>query len=144
MGDRCTGHCCDTIALSYPPEFLAGLTLNNDALFVLANWRYLGQRTPREAGVLDKAYMLTELREGIERLHFYQCMRWDAETGNCMVYDSRPRLCRDHPTPREGPCERKGCTADSARNRPCGPLANRPEPRRLSIYRHEVILKEEA
>jgi len=135
MAGRCTGHCCDTIPLSYSPDTLAVLTLNLDALFILDNWKYLGELTVKEAGVLDKVYMLRELADGSARMHFYQCLRWDAVTGNCTVYDSRPRLCKDHPTPGAGPCERKECTSDSARNRPCGPLAPQWRPRSLSIFK---------
>lgn len=29
--------------------------------------------------------------------YFHSCKHWDAETGDCRIYNERPDLCRDYP-----------------------------------------------
>lgn len=120
MGDRCTGHCCKVFSLPASPAELKQR----------ARWsrrhRLTGKlpgpasdRAPAPLLVEDIEQIATMAQpigysrndpitgvEWLKAVHWYTCRNLDA-AGNCTVYDTRPRMCREYPYGRQ--CQHKAC-----------------------------------
>ena len=84
MTSPCTGECCSDFILSQAP--------NSD--------------TPD-----DKLIRAMVIPNGKGKGHF-TCRFWDEETRLCLIYQSRPQMCRDFPDAYSGPCSFCGWTQD--------------------------------
>lgn len=86
---RCVGHCCRVFSLPMRPEELRA-SRDPEATKIAGMVIYLGH------------YLSTELpgappqNEGV-REHFYTCINRNTVTGDCMAYETRPRMCREFP-----------------------------------------------
>ena len=122
MGDRCRGHCCKAFCLSVPLEDIRlsaeaekrgeteyvrtngtmGLLLEDAAIcapiFVLLGEFKMNPYTGTKFDYLTPLYTCKELKEN----------------GDCGIYDSRPKVCRDYPHGR--PCDFPECQWDEAKN----------------------------
>lgn len=127
---RCSGQCCRSFSLPVSPERIAeGLThlkrFNTDPEY---RERYMkgeepAKFTPEDGEVLlpmlvsiveafpgdphptDTGAMIT-----MDHTWYYTCVHFDDRTGNCGIYDRRPRMCRDYPYGTT--CQYNGCTMD--------------------------------
>lgn len=105
--NRCTGHCCKDFYLPFAPIQLAHETKK----LAIGKSRY-------EAKDFEKiSKMLIFLRTNHNKRraravggfeYRYTCKHFDRETGNCMNYENRPRMCSDYPY--GGKCTYRGCT----------------------------------
>jgi hypothetical protein len=86
---RCTGHCCKAFYLPYGyVEILR-----------------------RSATIKDGAQiasMVIPLPKEPDGGYRYTCKWFDAERGDCSIYEDRPHMCYRHPE--ELPCDFPGCT----------------------------------
>lgn len=98
MGDRCTGHCCREFTLPFSDQeiedYAAGRNLppdeSSDSGFMARNAVFVGKS--RYGG------------------KYFTCKQYDAETGDCRAYESRPRVCKQYPNYKSGwVCGNKGC-----------------------------------
>lgn len=96
---RCTGHCCERIFLrdgDGQPIDIAKL-----------------KATPRAFVDGEKVVdMLIDHPSGEPNV--FTCRHFDRETRNCMIYETRPEVCRTYPNGRS--CTFEGCTLE---NRGC-------------------------
>lgn len=100
MADRCTGHCCKSFYLPYTVEGLRELAARKAAEGV---WE-----TAVEARQVADMIVPVEGEE-----NRYSCIHHSADTGDCGIYLTRPRMCRDFPDDR--PCPFVGCEWDAAK-----------------------------
>jgi len=109
---RCTGHCCQRFPL---PLRLADLTVNAQAALrgedVDANGR---KRISDIVFIHDMVVPLGEPKtypNGDEG-EYYTCRHLNKETGDCTVYEKRPRMCSEYPY--GGACDYvgRGCTME--------------------------------
>ncbi|MDQ7818704.1 MAG: YkgJ family cysteine cluster protein [Melioribacteraceae bacterium] len=125
---RCTGHCCKDFTLAYSPEelkkeFDETLSKNRKILKQIKDRekRYDETISYMKSDIYLVPQMVIHLAS-IEvncngelhplTLHHYTCTNHDPVTGNCKIYEARPRMCSnfpyyDHPN---GECPYKGCT----------------------------------
>lgn len=103
---RCTGHCCRSFRLSRPPGNPASAQpLDVDDFTVATMVLPLGvfpAGTPLPNGQTSRGGA------------YYDCRHQQAN-GDCAIYESRPRMCRDYP--KAGQCDKAGCTDACARPR---------------------------
>ena len=98
MGDRCTGHCCREFTLPFSDteveDYAAG-----------RNW-------PDDAGS-DRGFMARNavfVGKGPRGTSYFTCKQYDADTGDCRAYETRPGTCSRYPEHRKGwVCGNKGC-----------------------------------
>lgn len=83
MTERCTGHCCRCFPVSSTLDHLRSIAANP------------GNASAAEAAQI--ADMLIPLGQREDGREMYTCRHHDAETGDCRIYDDRPRMCRDYP-----------------------------------------------
>lgn len=91
---RCTGHCCRRFPLSHTLEQLRAYAADTSK----AN-------ASEAAKILDMLISLDVREDGRE---MYTCRHHDTETGDCRIYEDRPRMCRDYPYGKS--CEHGECT----------------------------------
>lgn len=114
---RCTGHCCRSFNISISQETLDKMrAARSEGRSVSVDFKSQYQ------GDLDKvADMLIPLGNfvvtpGGDRFRWsddgdsqwYTCKHHNRETGDCMNYENRPQLCREHPYGRR--CNYVDCT----------------------------------
>jgi Fe-S-cluster containining protein len=96
---RCTGHCCRSFRLS---NSVANLRASEslEARLVAA--------LVKPVGIFPAGVTLPtgDVSRGGA---YFDCRMLD-RNGDCMIYESRPQMCRDYPA---GPCQRVGCTASA-------------------------------
>ncbi|KKK79505.1 hypothetical protein LCGC14_2832790, partial [marine sediment metagenome] len=109
---RCTGHCCREFPLPFGPEKLKEQCRRN------------GQRNDiTKAPVLDgdviadmvvyrgfRRWSCDNIAEELQaqsEMHFYTCRHFDKESGDCAIYETRPRMCKDYPY--RGTCGHSDC-----------------------------------
>lgn len=100
---RCTGHCCRRFPLT-----ATYVEVKAAAEVVKAGG------SDRYQDTVFIADMLIPLEPAADGKEYFTCRHHDVATGNCGVYESRPRLCREHPfygRP-EGTCSTPDCTLD--------------------------------
>lgn len=121
---RCTGHCCRAFTLPFTPQGLAALVAReahlpkSEARELAPMLVYLGTFEPQEA----------EARFGhcsSGEHHYWTCRNHDRVTGNCTIYETRPRMCIDYPYGK--PCNYIECTSQ-------------PEPELVQIKLHRDAL----
>ncbi len=102
MGDRCTGQCCRAFFLPYSPEALDALAArqpDEETLQVHGMVVHLGLFDVNPAGGLNPV-----------PCHYYTCKHFDEPSGNCGIYETRPKMCRDFPYGK--PCPFPDCGWD--------------------------------
>lgn len=106
--NRCTGHCCraftvDMKALSWQYEN------------VLLKRAFDIQLTEHEADIEMIAEMLCEPAKfchiGFDDVQRFSCKNLNQETGDCMAYAERPKMCWNYPY--GGMCEYRECQMES-------------------------------
>lgn len=118
MADRCTGKCCEMFHLPHSPlrikAHARAITNKSGTAYVYEN----GKRT--RVNQLQDGEMITSMVEFIESMpkdadkpdgdmiYWYSCKNWDAKSGDCTVYETRPRMCRQYPYGKA--CAYDGCT----------------------------------
>jgi Fe-S-cluster containining protein len=89
---RCTGHCCRAFSLEYPEK-----TVREEA----------AKENSFIPDVKTIAEMLIPL--GVFRGQELFTCKHLSQTGNCTIYETRPKMCRDFPGP--DPCKYKNCAS---------------------------------
>jgi len=141
MGDRCTGHCCKNFFLPFEPgrlyveaanhkrwkawltEHRANIDMNDRSTWT----PQLDGTTPpanARASHYEEIEQIADLAIYVGYLHpvtgeeagegrgWYSCRHLQSN-GDCGIYDSRPRMCRDYPYGQA--CKDVACTHDAAR-----------------------------
>lgn len=86
---RCSGHCCKRFYLPLSPEELKQSALEQ---------RHIDIETIADMVIfLEKSKMRVDGTEGPEEGHYYTCRHFDEATGNCGIYERRPRMCSEYP-----------------------------------------------
>lgn len=96
---RCSGHCCKAFRLSLPVEQL-WQSRNAERQFVADMVVPLGRFASGER--------LPDGEDARESGDYFTCRHFDEETGDCLVYNVRPQMCRDLGVTVQ--CNKKGCT----------------------------------
>lgn len=95
---RCTGHCCRGFSLEHPHRVVKE---------EYERWK----RNPSSATLIPDigtiAPMLVPL--GVFRGQELFTCRHLSKAGNCTIYESRPKMCRDFPGP--DPCKYRNCAS---------------------------------
>lgn len=95
---RCTGHCCRGFSLEYPFE-----TVKREY--------ELWKKDPAQATLIPNIEVIAEMLIplGVFRhQELFTCKHLSSE-GNCQIYETRPRMCRDFPGP--NPCPYRNCAS---------------------------------
>lgn len=120
--DRCTGHCCKAFTIPYSPDELrqayvdwleqaqdTGRKQPQDIWLIYPMARYLGFMHSPIPSISGANY---------PEAHFYSCKNFDETTGDCTIYEHRPKMCSEYPYGAGcdyGPCswteQRRGSTA---------------------------------
>ncbi len=87
QGPRCSGHCCRSFAIPFTLEDLL----------------------EKQAEIQDGS-MIADMVIDLGNRRF-TCRHLVRDSGDCSVYDTRPRMCRDYPY--GGTCQYPGCTLKS-------------------------------
>lgn len=118
--NRCSGHCCRRFHL---PFSMAELKAERDSAMCWLFGAPMNQRgiyNPIE--IIRVAAMVIPLNSdgppGAIPLEGwrYTCKHHNTETGDCMNYENRPKLCSEYPYGQQ--CTFEGCTWEEARNPP--------------------------
>ena len=85
--------------------------------FIYPMLKYLGKSKPAKDEVVHLNPTMLATKH-----HFYTCKHLDDESGNCTMYEHRPRMCRDYPymagsTMRDAGCNYSKCTWKGERRR---------------------------
>lgn len=120
-GDRCTGHCCRAFTMHYSPEqLLSRCFYDND----VGDGRVLASMA-RPLGYFSRADAPPGHRNPPSGSWWYTCAHFDEASGQCGIYDRRPRMCWMFPY--GSACPYEGCTWDKGRGgcvgHPPGPHA---------------------
>jgi Fe-S-cluster containining protein len=128
MEKRCKGQCCRVFTLPLPPEELKERYehfLNNgkDRLHK-SDQRSYYQKNEQYTST-EEIYLIYPMVKYLgkfkktpqgyrtnEYIHHYTCKHLDKKTGNCTIYEIRPKMCRRYPD--AGICYYKGCSCDRA------------------------------
>lgn len=111
MSDRCTGHCCEMFFLPYSPEELAQRAPRIIDGHVIADMVMLVGTTAALEPVRDLLFHPLDWSSVQPPGYLYTCKHFDRETRNCMIYERRPQMCRDHPHyNRQDVCDHLACT----------------------------------
>lgn len=102
---RCTGHCCEKFTLPYSPAELR-LIHNGKGVAELISGKVNFDWKDLQQIVLMVKSISKEWTPSMPNL--YSCRNFDAATRNCLIYDRRPRMCRNFPYGRK--CPHKDCT----------------------------------
>jgi Fe-S-cluster containining protein len=93
---RCRGHCCRGFSLEHPHEVVKAEFAKAEA----------GQES-LIPDVLTIAPMLVPLGS-FRGQELFSCRHLSSE-GNCTIYETRPRMCREFPGP--NPCPYRNCAS---------------------------------
>jgi Fe-S-cluster containining protein len=103
-GDRCSGHCCREFTLTgigeTPEAIRAWLVARAEDGEQIADM--VVPLRAIDVGVLAPDGRIVE-EKPVGGVWIFTCRHYDAGTNNCLIYASRPRMCRDFPYGR--PCE---------------------------------------
>lgn len=132
LQDRCMGHCCHGFTLPFSYEHLQSVTKKSSLEWI--NHAKTHKVDPNELRLAQDNLMIAEMviplgkitkkifketrvdRRPIEliaksfkksRPFLYTCKNLDEKTGNCKIYESRPKMCRTFPDGQY--CEFKKC-----------------------------------
>lgn len=134
MSGRCTGHCCKAFYFPYAPEqveeMLVWLLAVSDGL----DPGHPPYTLPEDSEtILPMLVPIVKVMPGDQHpgdplgvIDFegwmYTCVHFDDSTGNCRIYDRRPRMCSGYPYGRD--CQHSGCTAPCRGNLKTKGVAN--------------------
>lgn len=114
---RCTGHCCERFTLPFTSieemreqhaqRIESGGVGFQDGDFILD----MLIKLPEQDTDVDGAPLKPD---DATRHRFYTCRHHDKATGNCTVYEQRPRMCSGYPYKKE--CRYQGCQRTSDAN----------------------------
>lgn len=109
---RCTGDCCRSFSLPFTQEQFAKIKADPEK-----QKRYKdGERIFNMILPLGNVRTLPNgVREKDAKLAYYTCWHHDPISGNCTIYDTRPRMCRLYPYGNE--CFYVDCTLKQTRIR---------------------------
>lgn len=104
---RCSGHCCRSFVLPHSP---------NELREGFAHWESIGRPPGHDIEIITPMVVHLGLFDVspttglklVEPSHFYTCRHFEAATGDCGIYASRPRMCREYPYGDN--CENPDCT----------------------------------
>jgi len=110
---RCSGHCCKQFHIPVSPE-----ELKKDHEIYLA-WAEDQSKPPphfKEIHIVGPMliyigrgnFLDGEFAPDENGTYFYTCKNHDVVTGDCKIYQNRPKMCSDYPY--GGVCAYKGCT----------------------------------
>lgn len=110
--ERCTGDCCRWIAMRLPDKDGNVVQMTKE---IHDYWK--GFSEDQVSKEVYKIVNMTEYsgespvqgREEEGEISFFTCKNWDEESGNCMDYDNRPKMCSEYPY-EDGSCNWEGCT----------------------------------
>ncbi|MGZ3653388.1 MAG: YkgJ family cysteine cluster protein [Bdellovibrionota bacterium] len=101
---RCVGHCCRGFSLEHPLSVVQA---------EYERWRADPESATLIPDISTIAPMLIPL--GVfRRQELFTCKHLGAD-GNCGIYETRPRMCRDFPGPK--PCPYRNCGSHGAQSR---------------------------
>lgn len=99
---RCTGHCCKRFFIGYTPEQFTKVLV----------WPEEDDATMHEMLVPLEIVHVADKAVGA----WYTCKffkQHEDGTGDCTIYERRPKMCRDYPGYSQGnSCSFKGCTLE--------------------------------
>ncbi len=104
MSSRCTGHCCRSFVLRY----------GADDRKIHSDWieEWLEEPNGMDDDTVQVLSMVIPLEECEdeegELYNTFTCKNFDFERGQCLIYDTRPGMCRRYPA--EAECDYEGCT----------------------------------
>jgi Fe-S-cluster containining protein len=116
---RCSGHCCKSFILpwlapdqiEHKREFYKD---DSEAQQVLNMVIYLGNDPNKFPESAKKVLSSNHFKhKEYSNTHYYTCKHHCNITGNCLIYDDRPKMCRTFPdqdTDWKGACGFSGCT----------------------------------
>lgn len=93
---RCTGHCCRGFSLEHPHSVV-------EAEF--DRWKNDGQSFIPDVAIIAPMLIPLGTFRGQE---LFSCKNLSKE-GNCQIYETRPKMCRDFPGP--NPCPYRNCAS---------------------------------
>jgi Fe-S-cluster containining protein len=107
---RCTGHCCRRLFVHAIAERF-DFSLAKFREVIAADLAADPARVPRDYVFVADMLIPTGERvgPGERSLEWYACRHFDEKTGDCTVYDQRPKMCSEYPY-RGGTCGAAGCT----------------------------------
>ncbi len=103
---RCSGHCCQAFTLPLTPEYVDELKSAAEGAERGEPWpSHLRRYTDDDIAIvarmvrpLGRFPILTPAGHRFRSpLEWYACEHHDSESGDCKIYETRPRMCRDHP-----------------------------------------------
>jgi len=107
--DRCTGHCCRCFTLNISLEGLKQLVAEFQEPYSeveLDNIQVAQMVIPLSGEAEQEAIRVTGSK-GTPGIPRFTCKNLQSD-GNCGIYESRPKMCRDYPN--TGTCEYSECT----------------------------------
>jgi|GEM_PF-4573161 len=95
---RCTGHCCRGFSLEHPHEVVKA---------EFEKWK----AAPESATLIPNVDVIAEMLIplGVFRGQELFTCRHLSKDGNCTIYETRPKMCRDFPGP--DPCKYRNCAS---------------------------------
>jgi Fe-S-cluster containining protein len=119
---RCSGHCCKCFPLLLTPEEL--------------DWRQESfQDGPQINEMVIHLGRFPNQRTGVEFDH-YTC-KYHLPSGDCGIYEHRPRMCRDHPHYNRGAsCDYTECTYANQEAKFVGILRKAQDAEKVSATTH--------
>ncbi len=114
---RCSGHCCKTFSLPISPDQIKTykrFVAAGKKRFLFDDGRRAKHYTPVDeiAKIIDMVIFKrvsqydSATKKSVNkhnnvgrkhpRIYEYTCKNWDQATGNCMDYENRPEMCRNH------------------------------------------------
>lgn len=100
---RCTGHCCKRFRV-------ADYTSLQVAYWKEHGHEYDSPIKPDTQQVIDMIIDLGVPPTEDDDRAVFNCSNLDAATGDCKIYETRPKMCRSYPNGK--PCRFEGCTLD--------------------------------
>jgi Fe-S-cluster containining protein len=105
MSERCTGHCCRHYSLPHPLWYVREFGEDGEQIAAMSLPAYVVQ--PGEP--MPDGRPLS----GGDPAQIYRCANLNEATGDCRIYEERPRMCREYPYGRR--CEMADCSWPAAR-----------------------------
>lgn len=111
---RCTGHCCRSFPLPWSPEGLRAALA--DTVAGRQGWEDIEIIQPMVIPIEKAEPAVAECNspvgKGQDEWWLYTCRHLDTESGDCQIYESRPKMCQDYG--KAYPCSTPGCTWEKA------------------------------
>lgn len=122
---RCSGDCCKRFYLPLTPDELKYEATREDRYEKI---RFNPKEMEQIYGMVIALAPSKDSKVGVDGFSappesgwYYTCKNFDTQTGNCLIYETRPDMCRDYPFYGEGyrnRCTYENCTWEEARNPP--------------------------